>query len=131
MLPVGDRTPSLFTLPNDSLVERIIKKPFRHYVYPLYCFLVHHWLQITFARNASFKVDKWLWGQRGNDFEVNRRRINRLCPLEGKSILIAGCGTGRDIPPWLRYRPESITGIDFFNYGKAWQCLKEPPLMPS
>jgi SAM-dependent methyltransferase len=70
-------------------------------------------------------VDRWLWGQRGNDYERHRRRVNRLFPLAGKKILIPGCGTGRDVPSWLPWKPESVTGIDFFSYDKAWCLLQE------
>jgi len=125
LLPLGDCTPVDFVLEKDSFVERAIKKPLRRYVYPPYNILVTYWISLTCKSAVSFKIDRWLWGQRGNDFAVHRRRINRLYPLEGKEILIAGCGTARDIPSWLAYQPASVIGIDYFSYEKAWRMRLE------
>lgn len=74
---------------------------------------------------CSFVVDQWLWGQRGNDFEAHRRRINKLFPLEGRNLLIAGCGTGRDIISWLAYGPRLVVGVDLFRYDHAWSLLHQ------
>ena len=127
MLSSVDLTPSNFRIPCDSFFETYLKKPVRRYGYPFYNFLVHQWLSGTYGKGVNYKVDQWLWGQRGNDYERHRRRVNRYSPLSGKNILIAGCGTGRDIPSWLPYKPHSLVGVDLFNYERAWNTLKKPP----
>ena len=43
----------------------------------------------------------------------------------GQRVLEAGCGTGRDLPIWLIYRPGILIGVDFFNYGRAWEALTQ------
>jgi SAM-dependent methyltransferase len=124
MLPVGDLTPTEFTLPQDSFVEKF-KKPIRRFGYPIYNLVVHKWISNTHGRNISFHVDQWLWGQRGNDYERHRRRVNHYLPLVGKKVMIAGCGTGRDIKSWLPFRPEIVIGVDYFNYLKAWKLFAD------
>lgn len=124
MLPVGDHTPTEFVLPQDSLAEEF-KKPIRRYGYPIYNLFVHKWISKTHAKNTSLHVDQWLWGQRGNDYERHRRRVNHYLPLAGKKVMVAGCGTGRDIESWLPFRPELIIGVDYFNYQKAWKLIAD------
>ena len=77
-----------------------------------------------FARGAPLQVDRSLWGQRGNDFETHRRRVNSLLPMRGKEILIASCGIGRDILSWLSYQPRLLVGIDLLNYERAWRMVQ-------
>jgi SAM-dependent methyltransferase len=124
VLPIGDHTPEGFVLARPAFTERVFKWPIRRYGYPLYNFLIHHWLTRIYGRTASFTVDQWLWGQRGNDMDAHRRRINRLFALRGKSILIPGCGTGRDVSSWLPYHPDSLICVDWFNYQRAWDLLR-------
>ena len=123
MLPAGDHTPEGFTLLRDSAAEKIIKRPIRRFGYPTYIFFVNRWLSRRY-RNLGLRPDVWLWGQRGNDYARCRRRANHFLPLSGKQILIAGCGTGRDVLSWAIHRPASLTGVDYFNYDKAWNMLR-------
>lgn len=123
MLPAGDHSPDGFVLPRGSAVERFIKCPIRRFCYPVYIFLVNQWLSRKY-RNLGLRPDIWLWGQRGNDFERHRRRVNRFLPLSGSRILVAGCGTGRDVLSWMVYCPASLTGVDYFNYDRAWNMLR-------
>lgn len=123
MLPTGDHTPEGFALRRDSAMERFIKRPIRRFGYPVYIFFVNQWLSRKY-RNLGLRPDVWLWGQRGNDYARHRERVNRLLPLKGKQVLIAGCGTGRDVLSWAIYRPELLTGVDYFNYDKAWDMLR-------
>jgi len=46
-----------------------------------------------------------------------------LTEVRGKSVLVAGCGTGKDIPWWVPYQPSRILGVDYFNYRRAWDLL--------
>lgn len=126
-MPVAktDMTPADFTLPHNSLIEKHGLKPIRRYAYPPYNWINNLWLSRTFGKEAAFHVDLWLWGQRGNDYETHRRRVNRVKPIADNHILIAGCGTGRDIPSWLPYRPKKVTGVDLFNYERAWAILSK------
>lgn len=124
MLPKDDRSPETFVIPRVKLVERM-KRPLRHYLYPIYKYIVNGWLSRKYQSDCQFAVDQWLWGQRGNDLDTHRRQINRLFPLKGKDVLIAGCGTGRDIISWFPYRLGSLIGIDYFNYKTAWEGLRK------
>jgi SAM-dependent methyltransferase len=70
---------------------------------------------------TDFAPDLWLWGQRGNDYQRHRRRVNRFLPLAGRDLLIAGCGTGADVASWVAMHPRSVLAIDWFDYTRAWQ----------
>ncbi len=121
MLPPDDHTPKGFALPQTKYVE-YLKRPVRRFAYPLYNLVVNKVLASKYA-SSGFEPDCWFWGQRGNDYETLRRRVNKTFPLKGKNILIAGCGAGRDVPSWLKFNLGSLTGVDFFRYDEAWQVL--------
>lgn len=123
MLPDGDRTPREFAVLGSSLAERM-KRPIRHTVYPLYRFFIDWWLRNRGFSSQGLEADFWLWGQRGNDYEALRRRVNRILPIKGKRLLIAGCGTGRDIASWLKHEPAALLGVDYFSYETAWNMLR-------
>lgn len=124
MLPDGDRTPPDFALPVVSLGERL-KRPLRRLLYPLYGCVVDAWIRRQGYAGLGLDSDFWLWGQRGNDYEALRRRVNRTVAIRGSRILIAGCGTGRDILSWLAYEPRLLMGMDYFNYERAWKALRD------
>jgi SAM-dependent methyltransferase len=125
MLPIEDRTPAGYALPQTTLAEWMVKRPVRRFVYPLYNRVVDRWLRNRYRSLSPFPVDRWLWGQRGNDFESHRRGINRLLSLRRRTVMIAGCGTGRDILSWLPYEPDRIIGVDYFRYDTAWHQLRK------
>lgn len=122
--PTEDRTPPDYVLPQPGVVELFIKRPVRRYGYPLYNLVVDRLLRARFSERCPFHVDQWLWGQRGNDYETHRRRINSLLPLRGTRLLIAGCGTGRDVLSWLPYQLASVIGVDYFRYDRVWDKLR-------
>ena len=122
MLPPDDQTPADFSIPKDSSVDRLIKRPIRRFVYPIYNFFATLYLRSKY-QTVEFHADRWLWGQRGNDYERLRRLVNSHIQLRESKILIAGCGTGRDVHSWLRYRPRELVGVDYFNYSMAWNML--------
>jgi SAM-dependent methyltransferase len=124
VLPEGDRTPPDFTLPAPSLGERL-KRPLRRVLYPAYGSVIDAWIRHKGYSRLGLDADFWLWGQRGNDYKALRRRANRLFPIRGKRVLIAGCGTGRDILSWLAYEPRLLMGVDYFNYERAWKILRD------
>lgn len=124
MLPDGDRTPPDFALPVVSLGERL-KRPLRRLLYSFYRRVVNTWIRRQGYASLGLDADFWLWGQRGNDYETLRRRVNRAVAVRGGRILIAGCGTGRDIPSWLAYEPQRVIGVDYFNYDCAWKVWCE------
>lgn len=123
MLPEGDHTPPDFALPVPSLWERL-KRPLRQALYPAYGSIVDVWIRHKGYSRLGLDADFWLWGQRGNDYEALRRRVNLIFPIRGKRVLIAGCGTGRDVVSWLEYTPRFLTGVDYFIYERAWQALR-------
>src|SRR6266566_4385800 len=125
MLSPEDHTPPDFVLPHDGFVERAIKRPIRKFIYPAYNYAVDQWLRKRYRNSCLFDVDRWIWGQRGNDYENHRRRVNGILSLCGRRVLVAGCGTGRDLLSWARMKPASLVGVDWFNYRRAWVLLRE------
>lgn len=120
-----DKTPKNFKLTKDNNVEKFIKKPIRRLIYPIYNLIVSFWLGRRFQDKCRFPVNMWLWGQRGNDYERHRRRVNGIFPLKDKSILVAGCGLGYDVKSWVKYPIKSLTGIDYFNFEFAWRLQED------
>lgn len=123
MLPAGDFTPAGYALP-DAEPRAWLKRPIRRFAYPALNALVHPWLA---ARHASpqFRPDLWLWGQRGNDYERHRRRVDRLLPLKGARLMVAGCGTGRDLESWMAMQPSQVAAVDWFRYDRAWSMWQD------
>lgn len=117
-LPVGDHTPKGYTIPQENPNEGI-KKVLRRILYPPLNFFNHHRILNKF-NFTGFKPNLYLWGQRGNDYERHRRRVAKYIPIHDKKIMVAGCGTGRDIESWAVLNPKSIVGVDLFNYENAW-----------
>ena len=117
-----DRTPANFEIERRDTKEKL-KAFVRRFVYPIYVLLNGKLLCFKFSFLTAY--DKCYYGQRGNDYAAHRRRVNRICSIKGKVILIIGCGTGKDIESWLLYAPKKIIAIDYFNYSRAWQARRE------
>jgi SAM-dependent methyltransferase len=45
--------------------------------------------------------------------------------LEGKLVVVAGCGRGIDLLTWLPYRPRAIVGVDIAYYRRCWDTVTE------
>ena len=118
MLPQGDHTPVKYEL---TVVggEEHFKRIIRRFAYPIYNWINHVYLARRYT-TKDFRPDLWLWGQRGNDYESHRRRVANLLPLVGRDVLVAGCGTARDLESWVKLKPRYIHGIDWFSYERAW-----------
>jgi SAM-dependent methyltransferase len=125
MLSEDDKTPSTWSLPDASFTELRLKKPLRRLLYPTYLKIISVLLRRRFDLHNTLGVNQWYWGHRGLELELLRSKLNRLIGLEGKRVLAAGCGTGRDLPSWLIYRPAILIGVDFFNYKRAWEALTQ------
>lgn len=123
MLPVGDKTPQDWALPACTPSERI-KRVIRKLVYPSYIRLISPFLQRRFDSENRLNADQWFWGHRGLEYELLRVNLDRIAGIRGKRVLIAGCGTGRDIPSWLAYQPKQVLGVDYFSYDRAWATLR-------
>jgi ubiquinone/menaquinone biosynthesis C-methylase UbiE len=123
VLPIGDHTSANFALPVTDRIEHA-KRLVRRFVYPIYNAVNHISLERSFATD-DFRPDLWLWGQRGNDYERHRRRVGSYLPIQGRDVLVAGCGTGKDIESWLVLKPRRILGIDWFSYARAWTLWRE------
>lgn len=118
MLPQGDHTLADYQLPvtaNGELVKRFI----RRFIYPVYNAINHLFLARRYATD-DFKPDLWLWGQRGNDYERHRARVASFLPLQGRDVLVAGCGMAKDIESWVILNPRRVFGVDWFSYARAW-----------
>lgn len=71
------------------------------------------------------RPDVILGSQRGNDYARHRRRVSALMGgLTGRSMLVFGCGSGKDLPSWLAHRPSQVVGTDLFAYPEHWQALQ-------
>jgi SAM-dependent methyltransferase len=119
-LPAGDRSSSdLRRVYSLSLMERF-KRPLRRVLYPPLVAAENLFLAYRYAAATPFRVNVWIWGQRGNDYDSNRRRVNRYKSIAGADLLIVGAGTGYDAPSWLPWHPRSISGCDYFDYTAHW-----------
>lgn len=96
----------------------------RKFIYPLYNKLVDIVVR-EFLPCGKYNPKLWLWGQRGNDYERHRSRLNQYKPIGDCVVLVAGCGSGRDMHSWLKYRPKKLIGIDLFDYQAEWSAFKE------
>lgn len=123
MLPIGDHTPADYELPVADIRERV-KAPLRQLVYPFWNAVANPFLARRY-RTPAFLPDLWQWGQRGNDYVRQRRRVDRLRRLRDAEILVAGCGTGRDIESWLGMKPSRVVGVDWFRYDRAWDLWQD------
>lgn len=100
---------------DNTKLKKIIRKNF----YPLLNLITTKWLSKKFKTN-SFKPNFWLWGQRGNDYQRLRDRVNRYKNISGCDIFVAGCGSGKDLPSWLAYKPKKVVGVDLFDHSQPW-----------
>lgn len=122
MLPHGDFTPPSFELPSATPGEGV-KKILRYFLYPPLNFLTNIFVNLLLPF-YPVRPNLWLLGQRGNDYERHRRRVNKFYNLNGATILVAGCGTARDVISWLSYKPKKIIGVDYFSYNRAWEMWR-------
>ncbi len=119
-----DKTPKNFDLKNKKFFEKI-KKPFRKFFYPLFTKIIEPYIEKKFKIKKIIGCDKVFLGQRGNDYEAHRSKVNSYKPIKDSVILIIGVGTGKDLESWLKYNPKEIVGIDYFSYEKAWKKIKK------
>lgn len=117
-----DRTPEGYSLPSKDRKE-YLKRPLRLLFYPLLNAVVSPFLAFKYSTGGT-NFDLWLWGQRGNDYERNRRRVDKFLRIKGSRVLVAGCGTGRDLESWVQMRPRQLIGVDLFRYDRAWGLQK-------
>lgn len=123
-MPAGDRTPEDWSMPQESVKEKWLKKPLRRLAYPPYLKLISPFMEKRFDPEGVLDANQWYWGNRGLEYAALRRVVDGVCRIQGKSILIAGCGTGRDIPSWLPFLPAGILGVDYFDYSRSWNAVK-------
>jgi ubiquinone/menaquinone biosynthesis C-methylase UbiE len=121
MLPKNDRTPDSYRFIETTLRVKIVRCV-RRIIYPFITSVRSVWLARLY-NYASFTPDLWLYGQRGNDYQAQRRRVNKYITISDSRVLVAGCGTGNDIESWLAWRPKELLGVDYFDYGKAWRTI--------
>lgn len=120
----SDMSPPEIVWSKVGLVEKYIKSPLRRFFYTPIGLIYGLYLNRKYGGEAGFTVDRWLYGQRGNDYASHRRLVNKHKALKSSRIFIAGCGTGRDIGSWMKYQPSEVIGLDYFNYESAWRAAK-------
>ena len=95
----------------------------RKYFYPIWIFINNKIIKLLLNDDLN-DADIIFWGQRGNDYAAHRRRVKKLVEIKGSTILIAGCGAGKDLLTWLEYEPKLIYAVDLFNYAEAWRAIQ-------
>jgi len=120
-----DMTPTDWFLPKPSFWERGMKRPARRLLYQGYLKFIDPVLRKRFDPSGRYRADQWYWGMRGLDYAALRRKVNNLKSIRECSIVVQGCGTGKDVPSWVEYRPKALMGIDLFSYKRAWEQLKK------
>ncbi len=118
-----DKTPPDWVMPEEGTVERV-KKPLRWLLYAPYLRMLNPLMRKRYDPSGRLGVDQWYWGHRGFEYQFLRRRLNQYRQIRGSSVLVVGCGTGRDLGSWMRYQPARLLGADLFNYAGAWKQLK-------
>jgi ubiquinone/menaquinone biosynthesis C-methylase UbiE len=96
------------------------KEASRQLLYPLYSLVLDWLVRMRYQKVLRDKYDKVSIGQRGNHFRARHSVVNRERSIEGKAILVIGCGAGDDIDSWLRFNPKSLIAIDFMDYKDEW-----------
>ncbi len=122
--PAEDKTPIGYEAPQQCWRARV-KDHMRELAYPLLRRFSDLYARRCVSELADIHPDYCLYGYRGNGYFFLRNKVNAVSAIRGKHILIAGCGTGRDVLSWLRFGPASVTGVDYFNYDRAWSELKQ------
>jgi ubiquinone/menaquinone biosynthesis C-methylase UbiE len=123
-LPVGDKSRSVIEYPEISSKEKI-KMMLRRLIYPGLNHMMDKKLEKEYPFKATLGCDKIMLGQRGNDYDSHRRRLEKTKSIEGATVLIVGVGTGYDLDSWIKYKPKKIIGVDYFDYSKTWNALTE------
>ena len=94
--------------------------------HPPYLKLINTTLNKKFDHLLPFDTEQWYWGSRGIAMERLHQKVSTLANgLSDKTILVIGCGTGRDILSWMDAKPRKIIGVDHFNYARAWNEIKK------
>jgi ubiquinone/menaquinone biosynthesis C-methylase UbiE len=119
-LPMGDKTPINFVIKKDNIKEQL-KKIVRKFLYPPYLSIKSKSIEKRFSHVKNMGMNEIFLGQRGNDYDAHRRRINTFRAVKNSTVLIIGIGTGKDLESWLKYKPKKIIAIDYFDYTKAWK----------
>lgn len=122
-LTVEDRTPPNWSVPAQCVVEKV-KKPLRALLYPPYLRILNPFLRRRYDPRRRLDVDQWYWGHRGFEYERLRGRLNKYRRIRSSSVLVLGCGTGRDVASWMSYEPACLLGVDLFNYAAAWRQIE-------
>ena len=102
----------------------VLKKIFRRFFYPILNH-IHHLSVQNLTCNWPLDIDLYSIGQRGNDYPRHRRKVNSFRKIKGSKILIAGCGSGKDILSWVNFSPDEIIGVDLFSYPEDWEKIKK------
>lgn len=104
-------------------ISNRIKNIVRRFLYPILNQLQNYYLK-NLTKNWNLDIDLYSIGQRGNDYQRHRRKVNYYQNIKGKRILIAGCGSGKDVLSWAIYSPKEIIAVDLFEYSAEWQEVK-------
>jgi hypothetical protein len=94
-LPAGDKTPLDFFIDKENNKEKF-KKNIRKNLYPIYLKIRKKSVEKRFGFIKNMGINELFLGQRGTDYEAQRKRVNQFKVIEDSVVLVVGVGTGRD-----------------------------------
>jgi SAM-dependent methyltransferase len=68
----------------------------------------------------NINADQYFWGEKGTDYDAQKRLINKHKNISGKNVLVYGAGLGFDTISLLRYKPRKIVAYDKFDLSSTW-----------
>lgn len=77
----------------------------------------------NFFKTQVYKIDLILPSKGFSSLE-RKKKLNSFSDINGKDILILGCGNGDEVFEWVKFKPKSITGIDILSYKRSWNQVK-------
>lgn len=119
--------------PRDHSPEEFSIKPYTHgttrTIKDLWCFFRNPFhsrqLMARFPELANLGFDMLLRDGKGISFRRLQAIVSSvLGGLQGKKILVVGCGYGEDLMTWLPCSPKEVYGIDLVNYERCWNQIE-------
>jgi SAM-dependent methyltransferase len=71
------------------------------------------------------KIDCFVWNNGGVRIINQYGKLNRTFNLQNKTILIQGCGFGKNLIQLISFKPKKIVCFDLYPYKDEWNYLKK------
>ena len=98
--------------------SRIVKRDLARYRSDLTFLADLHYDDISFGTETAEVI--------GASLDHCIRIIKKHTTIKGKSILIVGCGNGREIHRWMKEKPSRIIAIEYLDYREDWKDISYP-----